>query len=43
MCVLMQDDDIKNAIQDASFEAEILDEPSTLETKSNATLLGRVA
>ena len=37
----MQDDDIKNAIQDAGFEVEILDEPSTLKTKSNTTFLGQ--
>jgi Cu+-exporting ATPase len=39
--VLIQDDDIKNAIEDAGFEAEILSEPSILKTKPNGTLLGQ--
>ncbi|KDP27411.1 hypothetical protein JCGZ_20239 [Jatropha curcas] len=37
---LVKDDDIKNAIEDAGFEAEILSEPSTFKTKLNKTLLG---
>ncbi|CAK7356399.1 unnamed protein product [Dovyalis caffra] len=38
---LVKDDDIKNAIEDAGFEAEILSEPITLKTKPNGTLLGQ--
>ncbi|XP_011015891.1 PREDICTED: copper-transporting ATPase RAN1-like [Populus euphratica] len=38
---LVKDDDIKNAIEDAGFEAEILSEPSTLKKKPNGTLLGQ--
>ncbi|KAG6780633.1 hypothetical protein POTOM_013500 [Populus tomentosa] len=38
---LVKDDDIKNAIEDAGFEAEILSEPSILKTKPNGTLLGQ--
>ncbi|KAG8635689.1 hypothetical protein MANES_16G060400v8 [Manihot esculenta] len=37
---LVKDDDIKNAIEDAGFEAEILAEPSTFKTKTSGTLLG---
>ncbi|KAJ6427231.1 hypothetical protein OIU84_022766 [Salix udensis] len=35
------DYDIKNAIEDAGFEAEILSEPIKLKTKPNGTLLGQ--
>ncbi|XP_021901567.1 copper-transporting ATPase RAN1 [Carica papaya] len=38
---LVKGEDIKNAIEDAGFEAEILPEPSTTGRKSNATLLGQ--
>ncbi|XP_011032035.1 PREDICTED: copper-transporting ATPase RAN1-like [Populus euphratica] len=38
---LVKDDDIKNAIEDAGFEAEILSEPSILKKKPNGTLLGQ--
>ncbi|KAJ9183338.1 hypothetical protein P3X46_007204 [Hevea brasiliensis] len=38
---LVKDDDIKNAIEDAGFEAEILAEPSTFKTKPSGTLLGQ--
>lgn len=40
-CALIQDNDIKNAIEDAGFEAEILTETTTLKTKPNGTLLGQ--
>lgn len=36
-----QDEDIKNAIEDAGFEAEILPEPTTVGTKPQGTLLGQ--
>lgn len=39
--VLIQDVDIKNAIEDAGFEAEILPEPTTLGTKPPGTLVGQ--
>ncbi|KAL5578253.1 hypothetical protein UlMin_019952 [Ulmus minor] len=38
---LVKDEDIKNAIEDAGFEAEILPEPSATGTKPNGTLLGQ--
>ncbi|KAF5729222.1 copper-transporting ATPase RAN1 isoform X1 [Tripterygium wilfordii] len=38
---LVKDDDIKNAIEDAGFEAEILTEPSKSGTKSHGTLVGQ--
>lgn len=38
---LLQDDDIKNAIEDAGFEAEILEEPHTTKTKTISTLTGQ--
>ncbi|KAJ9168490.1 hypothetical protein P3X46_020007 [Hevea brasiliensis] len=38
---LVKDDDIKKAIEDAGFEAEILAEPITFKTKPNGTLLGQ--
>ncbi|KAJ6932912.1 hypothetical protein NC651_008361 [Populus alba x Populus x berolinensis] len=38
---LVKDDDIKNAIEDTGFEAEILSEPSILKTKPNGTLSGQ--
>ncbi|KAM7271246.1 hypothetical protein ACFE04_030460 [Oxalis oulophora] len=36
-----KEDDIKNAIEDAGFDAEILREPSKQGTKSNKTLVGQ--
>ncbi|KAG2684067.1 hypothetical protein I3843_10G060600 [Carya illinoinensis] len=39
--MLIKDEDIKNAIEDAGFEAEILPEPSTFGTKPQGTLLGQ--
>ena len=39
--VLTQDEDIKNAIEDAGFEADILPEPSTLATKPHGALVGQ--
>ncbi|XP_035545469.1 copper-transporting ATPase RAN1-like [Juglans regia] len=39
--MLVTDEDIKNAIEDAGFEAEILPEPSTFGTKPHGTLLGQ--
>ncbi|KAF5442115.1 hypothetical protein F2P56_036936 [Juglans regia] len=39
--MLVKDEDIKNAIEDAGFEAEILPEPSTFGTKPHGTLLGQ--
>ncbi|GKV24636.1 hypothetical protein SLEP1_g34221 [Rubroshorea leprosula] len=38
---LVKDEDIKNAIEDAGFEAEILSEPSTVGTKPHGTLVGQ--
>ncbi|GLT49489.1 hypothetical protein SLA2020_230410 [Shorea laevis] len=38
---LVKDEDIKNAIEDAGFEAEILAEPSTIGTKLRGTLVGQ--
>ncbi|GAB2281278.1 serine/threonine protein kinase Ran1 [Dionaea muscipula] len=38
---LVKDEDIKNAIEDAGFEAEILAEPSVTVRKSSGTLLGQ--
>ncbi|KAE7995903.1 hypothetical protein FH972_000665 [Carpinus fangiana] len=38
---LVKDEDIKNAIEDAGFEAEILPEPSNSGTKPHGTLLGQ--
>ncbi|XP_065851861.1 copper-transporting ATPase RAN1 [Euphorbia lathyris] len=38
---LVEEKDIKDAIEDAGFEAEILAEPSSLKTKSSGTLLGQ--
>ncbi|XP_062160735.1 copper-transporting ATPase RAN1 [Alnus glutinosa] len=38
---LVKDEDIKNAIEDAGFEAEILAEPSNSGTKPHGTLLGQ--
>lgn len=38
---LVKDEDIKNAIEDAGFEAEILSEPTTFGTKPHGTLLGQ--
>uniref|UniRef100_A0A2P2LSD6 HMA domain-containing protein n=1 Tax=Rhizophora mucronata TaxID=61149 RepID=A0A2P2LSD6_RHIMU len=38
---LVKDDDIKNAIEDAGFEAEFLAEPSVCKTKPNRALLGQ--
>ncbi|GLT75702.1 hypothetical protein SLA2020_474040 [Shorea laevis] len=38
---LVEDEDIKNAIEDAGFEAEILPEPSNSGTKQHGTLLGQ--
>ncbi|XP_041027677.1 copper-transporting ATPase RAN1-like isoform X1 [Juglans microcarpa x Juglans regia] len=39
--MLVKDEDIKNAIEDAGFEAEILSEPGTFGTKPHGTLLGQ--
>ena len=41
LAVLIQDEDIRNAIEDAGFEAEILPESSAVGTKSQGTLLGQ--
>ncbi|CAK9171520.1 unnamed protein product [Ilex paraguariensis] len=38
---LVNDEDIKNAVEDSGFEAEILPEPSISHTKSHKTLLGQ--
>ncbi|XP_015901007.3 copper-transporting ATPase RAN1 isoform X2 [Ziziphus jujuba] len=38
---LVKDEDIKNAIEDAGFEAEILSEPNATGTKPHGTLLGQ--
>ncbi|XP_044496471.1 copper-transporting ATPase RAN1-like [Mangifera indica] len=38
---LVKEEDIKNAIEDAGFEAEILTEPSTSGQKSHGTLMGQ--
>ncbi|KAI4332062.1 hypothetical protein L6164_017001 [Bauhinia variegata] len=38
---LVKDEDIKNAIEDAGFEAEILPEPSTVGSKPHGTLVGQ--
>ena len=38
---MIQDADIKNAIEDAGFEAEILPEPTAVGTKPQGTLLGQ--
>ncbi|KAF3450042.1 hypothetical protein FNV43_RR06121 [Rhamnella rubrinervis] len=38
---LVKDEDIKNAIEDAGFEAEILPEPVAAGTKPHGTLLGQ--
>ncbi|PON36183.1 P-type ATPase, subfamily IB [Parasponia andersonii] len=38
---LVKEEDIKNAIEDAGFEAEILPEPSAIGTKPQGTLLGQ--
>lgn len=37
----MQEEDIKTAIEDAGFEAEILPEPSQSHSKTNGTLIGQ--
>ncbi|XVE67566.1 hypothetical protein DITRI_Ditri08aG0170700 [Diplodiscus trichospermus] len=39
--ILVKDEDIKNAIEDAGFEAEILPEPSNAGTKPYGTLVGQ--
>ncbi|KAK6254225.1 hypothetical protein QUC31_015945 [Theobroma cacao] len=39
--ILVKDEDIKNAIEDAGFEAEILPEPSNAGTKPRGTLVGQ--
>lgn len=41
LLLAFQDQDIKNAIEDAGFEAEILPEPSAAGTKPHGTLLGQ--
>ncbi|KAK3028380.1 hypothetical protein RJ639_038054 [Escallonia herrerae] len=38
---LVKDEDIKNAIENAGFEAEILSEPSATQAKPHGTLLGQ--
>ena len=38
---MFQEEDIKNAIEDAGFEAEVLPEPSTIRTKPQGTLVGQ--
>ncbi|CAI9090651.1 OLC1v1025468C1 [Oldenlandia corymbosa var. corymbosa] len=38
---LVQDVDVKNAIEDAGFEADILEEPTTPKAKTNRTLVGQ--
>ncbi|GLT32807.1 hypothetical protein SLA2020_074470 [Shorea laevis] len=38
---LVKDEDIKNAIEDTGFEAEILSEPSTVGKKPHGTLVGQ--
>ncbi|KAJ6389259.1 hypothetical protein OIU77_027572 [Salix suchowensis] len=38
---LVKDDDIKNVIEDAGFEADILSEPGILKTNPDGTLLGQ--
>ncbi|KAF7842950.1 copper-transporting ATPase RAN1-like [Senna tora] len=38
---LVKDVDIKNAIEDAGFEADVLPEPSTIGTKPHGTLVGQ--
>lgn len=38
---LLKDEDIKSAIEDAGFEAEVLPEPSSSRTTPNKTLLGQ--
>ncbi|PSS04951.1 Copper-transporting ATPase [Actinidia chinensis var. chinensis] len=38
---LVKEEDIKNAIEDAGFEAEVLPEPSTIRTKPQGTLVGQ--
>ncbi|KAL3523129.1 hypothetical protein ACH5RR_015963 [Cinchona calisaya] len=38
---LVKDEDIKNAVEDAGFEAEIVPEPSTSYTKTNGALVGQ--
>ncbi|KAF7801335.1 copper-transporting ATPase RAN1-like [Senna tora] len=38
---LVKDEDIKNAIEDAGFDADILPEPSTLGKKQQQTLVGQ--
>lgn len=38
---LVKDEDIKNAIEDAGFEAEILPEPGTFGTKPHGSLVGQ--
>ncbi|KAH6776229.1 copper-exporting ATPase / responsive-to-antagonist 1 / copper-transporting ATPase [Perilla frutescens var. hirtella] len=37
----VKDEDIKNAIEDAGFEAEILPEPSQFHSKAHGTLIGQ--
>ncbi|CAN1828511.1 Copper-transporting ATPase RAN1, partial [Linum perenne] len=40
--LLIQDDDVKNAIEDAGFDAEVLAQPTTTQNKSNSrTLVGQ--
>ena len=39
--LFVQDDDIKNAIEDAGFEAEILQEQGPTKAKSQGTLVGQ--
>jgi Cu+-exporting ATPase len=38
---LVKDEEIKNAIEDAGFDAEIIPETSTSQTKQNGTLVGQ--
>ncbi|CAN1287885.1 Copper-transporting ATPase RAN1 [Linum perenne] len=37
---LVKDDDVKNAIEDAGFDAEVLAQPTTTQNKSNSRTLG---
>lgn len=39
--IFFQDEDIKNAIEDAGFEAEIQPEPNTTRTNPHGTLIGQ--
>lgn len=40
---LVKDEDIKNAIEDAGFDAEIFSEPSSFQKKPHRTLMGQFA